>query len=120
MDFGDYLKDKRRKKEWSQRDLASASGVSNAEISRLEAGRRKEPSATVIRKLAQALNTPTEEFLQHVGLLDYYSTPDTYLTVSESNLPYDSSPSYIDVSNLTDDEIQKINEYILFLKSQRK
>jgi transcriptional regulator with XRE-family HTH domain len=38
MNLGDYLRDLRKKKDWSQRDLAYASGISNAEISRIEAG----------------------------------------------------------------------------------
>ena len=35
MSLGEYIKEKRCLKDWSQRYLASASGISNAEISRI-------------------------------------------------------------------------------------
>ena len=44
MNLGEYISLKRKEKGWSQRELAAASNISNAEISRLESGKRKEPS----------------------------------------------------------------------------
>ncbi len=38
MSLGEYIAAKRKEKGWSQRDLATASNISNAEISRLESG----------------------------------------------------------------------------------
>lgn len=41
MTLGEYISNKRKEKGWSQRELAAASNVSNAEISRLESGKGK-------------------------------------------------------------------------------
>ena len=61
MGLGDFIREKRKQKNWSQRDLAAAAGISNAEISRIEAGKRKEPSTSVLKEIAKALDTPFEE-----------------------------------------------------------
>ncbi|MFK4998677.1 helix-turn-helix domain-containing protein [Bacillus sp. N9] len=42
MSFGEYLKQLRKDKSISQRELAEKSGVSNAEISRIETGGRQK------------------------------------------------------------------------------
>ncbi|HCJ08029.1 MAG TPA: XRE family transcriptional regulator, partial [Lachnospiraceae bacterium] len=42
--LGSYVREKRNEKGMSQRELANASGISNAEISRLESGKRKASS----------------------------------------------------------------------------
>ena len=64
MSLGEYIAAKRKEKGWSQRDLATASNISNAEISRLESGKRKEPSPSVLKEIAKALGVPFEELLQ--------------------------------------------------------
>ena len=54
--IGEYLKALRLERKLSQRALAEKSGISNAEISRIESGERKKPSVAVLRALACALN----------------------------------------------------------------
>ena len=44
MDLGSYLIQVRNERGYSQRDLAEKSGVSPAEISRVECGKRQKPS----------------------------------------------------------------------------
>jgi len=120
MSLGEFLKKRRLEKDWSQRDLAAASGVSNAEISRLEAGKRKEPSASVLQNLAIALDTPVEELLKQAGLIE----KGEKFVQQHLNDPIPSSASlsnsYITVDDLSDEEIADVKKYIAFLKSQRK
>ena len=52
--FATTIKELRIKRDWSQRQLALSSGVSNTEINRLEKGERSKPSLTIISKLAIA------------------------------------------------------------------
>ena len=69
MSLGEFIKEKRNLKNWSQRDLAAKSGVSNAEISRIESGKRKEPSSSVLKDIAVALDVPVEDLLQQAGVI---------------------------------------------------
>jgi len=63
-EVGETLKRLREENDWSQRLLSMKSGVSNTEISRIEDGARKEPSLTVIRKLAVAFGPRENELMQ--------------------------------------------------------
>lgn len=124
MDLGIYIKEKRASLKMSQRDLASVSGVSNAEISRIESGIRKSPSTSVLKSIADALRVPFEELLSDVGIISSnYSHNDS--DISSATLTTEDSPvttkneSYIYVGDLTTDEIKNVNQYILFIKSRR-
>jgi transcriptional regulator with XRE-family HTH domain len=128
MSLSDYIREMRKRKDWSQRDLATASGISNAEISRIESGKRKEPSPSVLKAIASALNVPVEEVLQQAGVIERCkaavdealkevgSTPVSALQPSG----FTASSSFLSVDDLSEEEIADVKRYILFLKSQRK
>ncbi len=65
--FGQYLKQIRRKNKLTQNKLAELSGVSNAEISRIETGQRKNISLEVLSKIAPFLNKTLAEFVEAQG-----------------------------------------------------
>jgi transcriptional regulator with XRE-family HTH domain len=55
--IGGRLREARLRKVWTQRDLATASGVPTVTISRIENGHTQEgPRQSTIRKLADALD----------------------------------------------------------------
>lgn len=124
MSLGDFIREKRKQKNWSQRDLAAAAGISNAEISRIEAGKRKEPSTSVLKEIAKALDTPFEELLLEAGVIEkgknfvdtflekHGSEPISSFSVSSSK------PTMPD--DLTEDELQEVMRYIDFIRSKRK
>lgn len=56
------LREWRRRRLMTQRDLAQASGVAQVTIARIELG-EAEPRFTTLRKLAQALNIQPEELM---------------------------------------------------------
>jgi len=62
-DFGKLLRDRRRKRGISQRELAEAVGVDFSYISKLENGRLSPPSAETISRMCQALGIPDAELL---------------------------------------------------------
>ena len=70
MNLGEFLKDKRKQKRLSQRQLAEYSGVSNTEISRLEAGTRQKPSPKVLSAIAPHLGVSYGELLKMAGYID--------------------------------------------------
>jgi transcriptional regulator with XRE-family HTH domain len=65
--FGSYLKSVRMQKSISVNQLARTSGISNAQISRIENGLRSTPKPDTIRKLAVALNVSYEEMMGQAG-----------------------------------------------------
>lgn len=86
--IGDTLKRIRKENEWSQRQLAMKSGVSNTEISRIEDGLRKQPSLTVVRKLATAFGSRENEIMQaFLDENDVHGSPSTRI-VRDQQEPY--------------------------------
>lgn len=66
-----FLRQMRELRGLGVNQLALKSGVSNAEISRIENGKRKRPHPDTLTKLATALNVPVEEFYRRLGYLGY-------------------------------------------------
>ena len=113
MSLGEYIAAKRKEKGWSQRDLATASNISNAEISRLESGKRKEPSPSVLKEIAKALGVPFEELLQAAGILDdYYIEKGREFVAARSDQPIPD--------DLTEEELAEVKNFIDYILSKRK
>jgi transcriptional regulator with XRE-family HTH domain len=54
----------RTERELTQRDLAKKAKVTEAYISQLESGTRKNPSLPVLKRLARALGVPVTALLE--------------------------------------------------------
>ena len=65
--MGAYIREQRRTADLSLRELASRTSLSNAYLSQLERG-LNEPSLTVVRAIARALNIPVSTLLSRMGL----------------------------------------------------
>jgi transcriptional regulator with XRE-family HTH domain len=63
----DTLKDLRRRRGWSQKDLAEESGVGQDTISGIESGRH-EPRPSTLRKLADALGVEVVDLFREPAL----------------------------------------------------
>ncbi len=63
MSFSDNVKTLRKKRKWSQDDLARHSGVSQSAISAIELGDRS-PSLETAALIAQALRVPLVDLLK--------------------------------------------------------
>ncbi|MEX2462029.1 MAG: helix-turn-helix transcriptional regulator [Paenibacillaceae bacterium] len=68
--FGLYIKQKRKKRNMSLVDISTISGVSIAQISRVENGKRGVPRPETIKKLASALGIGYEDLMVQAGHLD--------------------------------------------------
>ena len=69
-EVGKYIADLRTKKKWSQRELANKSGISNTEISRLESGKRTNPTPVTLHALADALKTEYCDLMKLAGYIE--------------------------------------------------
>lgn len=67
MEFGRRLRDLRKLKNVSQRDLASRVGIDFTYLSKIEGGRSAPPSEEVIRYIAQVLDADENELINLAG-----------------------------------------------------
>ena len=118
-ELGKFIREKRTEKGLSQRELANAAGISNAEISRLEAGKRKASSPAVLKAIAKALNVPVEVLLEKSGIIEEGKRAVDKALGEIGDMPPFEADTYLSVEDLTDDEIADIKRYIEFIKSKR-
>jgi HTH-type transcriptional regulator, competence development regulator len=85
MYFYDKLKDMRKLKGFTIRELADRSGVSAAYISQLENGNRGIPSPDVLMKLSEGLNTSYSQLMEIAGYLE--TTPSEQTQESSRSTP---------------------------------
>lgn len=67
--FGDLIRTKREAKNWSQDDLANASGVSRGTISRWELGQADSPKPAHVRAVCKALGIDPRQAAVALGIL---------------------------------------------------
>lgn len=67
MEFGQRLRDLRRERNLSQRELASQVGIDFTYLSKIEVGRMDPPSEQVIRRIAEALSADADELINLAG-----------------------------------------------------
>ena len=60
MTLADRIRISRERRGWSQNELARRARMTQALISELEAGKRKEPRLTTLRRLAETLGVTTD------------------------------------------------------------
>lgn len=80
MLFYDTLKDLRKGRGYTIREVSDRSGVSVAYISQLENGHRGVPSPEVLMKLSEGLNTSYSSLMQSAGYLESDDTIKTTLS----------------------------------------
>ncbi len=67
MEFGQRLRDLRKQKNLSQRDLAARVGIDFTYLSKIEGGRSDPPSEVIIRRIAQVLEADEDELINLAG-----------------------------------------------------
>jgi transcriptional regulator with XRE-family HTH domain len=69
MDFKTWLNEQMYIRDWSQADLARASGLTRATISYYLGPKSKKPDEDALTKIAKAFKLPTELVFEKAGLL---------------------------------------------------
>jgi HTH-type transcriptional regulator, competence development regulator len=106
MTFGEYIKNLRIEKGWSQRELASKIGITNAAISRLESSKRKKPSLITLNAIAQNLGISQFELLKRAGYMD-----DLKRNVVDENICAGENGVPIDIVKCAKDMYEKDSEW---------
>ena len=72
LTIGDYLgeiiAEAREKKGLSQRQLAKLAKINNSELSKIEAGIRKDPSPRILRKISSIIDVNYSDLMYSIGL----------------------------------------------------
>lgn len=108
--LGKYLQSIRENKKLSLRDVEKAAGISNAYLSQIESGKIKQPSPSILHKLADFYEISYSEVMKLAGYpsLDEI-TSDSALTNYASR-----------IGPITPDEESALVEYLAFLRSRGK
>lgn len=101
-DIGSFIKSQRETAQFSMRQLAAKSGVSNPYLSQVERGLRK-PSAEVLNQIAKALRVSAEVLYVRAGMLEPREASqvrdaiisDTAITERQKQVLLDSYASFI-------------------------
>ena len=67
MEFGQRLRNLRKQKNLSQRDLAARVGIDFTYLSKIEGGRLDPPSEVIIQRIAQVLEADEDELINLAG-----------------------------------------------------
>lgn len=106
--LGTYLRNTRKQRNFTLRAVETETGISNAYLSQLENNKISYPSPKFLGKLAGLYDVPYECLMKLAG----------YPVSSLKNAP--ASRTGNSLEDLTPDEKTKVQEYIQFLKSQRR
>lgn len=106
--FGELIKHYREARGWSLRELEAASGMSAANLSRIERAVVPPPAAEVIASIADALEVPVDQLRRAAGLASVTSGAEA--VALEEAIVADTS--------LNDDERQFLLEALRFIRSR--
>ncbi len=110
--LGTYLWDTRQALGWSLREAQEATSVSNAYINQMETGKIKNPSPSILQKIADAYKAPYHHLMELAG----HIKPSTGSAKRRGVLP---TSTLADVE-LSKDEEQEVRQFISFLKMRNK
>ena len=129
--FGTYLRELRRARRLTLREVQEKSGVSNSYLSQVENGRILQPSPHVLQKLAEAYDVPYEHLMARAG---YIRPPAVAVpsspTVHEAPGAYTVAPDAAarpgwafsipdDLSADEEIELQNFLDYLRFRRGQK-
>jgi|GEM_PF-1027293 len=110
MSLGEKVKEKRENRGMTQKQLAQASGISQATISRLESGRVKELKSQALRRLADALGVTMDY------LVDKPDTPGPNYVIMSGSPPQLIFRVY---EKLSPDRKRQFRDFARFLLQQQ-
>lgn len=109
--LGSYLRSLRAAQALTLRDVETRTKISNAFLSQLESGQVKQPSPTLLYKLAQLYAVPYETLMQYAG----YPVPETSV-----RRPHAKADTLQRLGQLSPDEEQALLDYLGFLRSRAR
>jgi HTH-type transcriptional regulator, competence development regulator len=109
-EIGAYIKRIRESKKLGVNQLAQYAGVSAAQISRIENGKRENPKPETLAKLAKALKVDYDELMSKAG----------YINSGEKNESDDINTAFYDFDNLTEEEKDHLELQLQIFRELKK
>jgi transcriptional regulator with XRE-family HTH domain len=122
MSFYDQLRDLRKIKGYTIREVSDRSGVSTAYISQLENGNRGVPSPEILMKLSEGLNISYSDLMNLAGYLEQKNQePMKKTPINLRRLLRDNDFMFDDIS-LTDQDKEWVERMLtaLFWKEKNR
>lgn len=92
LNLGKTIRELRKKKNYSARELSERSGVARSLISQLETGKRESTSMDTVYRLAKALDVPVSTLFADKSAIDlptaYKANNSIPSEINEENKPY--------------------------------
>lgn len=104
-DFGNMIRSLREKNNMTQEELANKIGISRTNITQYESGVRKVP-LNIVKSFADFFNVSVDYLIGN--------------KVNDTNIKNNSLLDKLSNIDFTDEEITKIYDFAMFLKSQNK
>lgn len=120
-ELGKKIRELRRSKNYSARELSERSGVARSLISQLETGKRQSTSMDTVYRLAKALNVPVTSILTEESsttLPKSYNQTNEFsgLIINEENLPYLHTLQKAQMAGLTPDLLNELIDLLLRIR----
>lgn len=110
--IGEEIAKARENKGLSQRQLANAIGISNAELSKIESGERETPNPKILKKISKHIDLNYNDMLNMIGLGSQLTPLNPFIKNYYENLKGEKledawimAKSSIDNSNIMIDSI---------------
>ncbi|NNN06743.1 MAG: helix-turn-helix domain-containing protein [Elusimicrobia bacterium] len=109
--LGSYLKEVRKKKNYSLREAKERTGISEAYLWQLENGKREIPRPETLKKLADGYGEPVETLLNHAG---YGLKP------ADEKKQLESTKTHLfrDYEKLSDDSKKELETFLGYLRGK--
>ena len=117
------IKELRKSKKITQKELASHLGIADSTLSYWEQG-RYEPDISALRQLSKFFNVSIDYIIGEIASIDIEVGKDYDISVNETKILYDvkldeTLLKRTEFENLSNEEVDKLAEYAEFLKSKR-
>jgi HTH-type transcriptional regulator, competence development regulator len=109
-EIGAYIKRVRESKKLGVNQLAQYAGISAAQISRIENGKRENPKPETLAKLAKALKVDYDELMSKAG----------YINSEEKKETEDINTAFYDFDNLTEEEKEHLELQLQIFRELKK
>ncbi|WP_081791771.1 helix-turn-helix domain-containing protein [Sporolactobacillus terrae] len=111
--FGEYLRQTRESKGLTLNQTAMYSGISAAQLSRIENGKRGIPKPPTIKALAEALKVNYEDLMEKAGYID---SPDKL----DDNNENDGEMYFFEKDKWSPEEIDEARAFIEARRQMKK
>ncbi|HVJ50328.1 helix-turn-helix transcriptional regulator [Desulfitobacterium sp.] len=125
LELGKKIKELRKNKNYSARELSERSGVARSLISQLETGKRQSTSMDTVYRLAKALDVTLSYLFTEEPSADFPSAyrqanDSSHFSLNEKSLPYLDTLQRAQKAGLSPELLNELIDLILRIRLENK